>query len=528
MTPKFKYLLFVQALFLAAGLHAEELSNPITRFNIARYELEGNTLLTPTVVEQLLAPYAGKQRDFGDVQHAQEALENAYRKLGYSIVRVTLPEQELNQGVVHFKVIETRLGKVTVEGNRVFDETNIRNSLPGLRVGETPNLSEISRSIKVANENPAKKTTLQLQSSDQAGEINALLKVVDEKTWNASASVDNTGDANTGRNRMSVQLQQANIGGLDHVASVQYTTSLEHPSKVSVYGVGYHVPLYAMGDSLDFFGSYSDVDSGTVSAGLLNLQVSGKGSTFGTRYNHNFDRIGDYESKLSGGFDYKAFKNNIVLQGVPLGNDITVHPLSLTYSGNQPLIAGATDFYVSGVRNIPGGDKGGTTDFNRVRSGASPAYTLLRYGANYTRLLLSDWQMRVAFNGQSTRDALVPGEQFGAGGATSVRGFNEREISNDSGRVASLEMYTPNWCNSIHNATAQCRLLGFYDNAHVSRNNALPGEEAQASIGSIGVGLRMTVDKYVALQLDLGHVIDASDTQAKNKQRVHFKMAISY
>jgi hemolysin activation/secretion protein len=309
---------------------------------------------------------------------------------------------------------------------------------------------------------------------------------------------------------------------------VQYTTSLEHPSKVSVYGVGYHVPLYTLGDSLDFFGSYSDVDSGTVSAGLLNLQVSGKGSTFGTRYNHNFDRIGDYESKLIGGFDYKAFKNNILWQGIPLGNDITVHPLSLTYSGSQPLIAGATDFYISGMRNIPGGDKGGNADFDRVRTGASPTYTLLRYGANYSRLLASDWQMRITFNGQSTRDALVPGEQFGAGGATSVRGFNEREISNDSGRVASLEMYTPNWCTSIHNTAAQCRLLGFYDSAYVSRNNALPGEQTQASIGSIGIGLRLSIDKYFALQLDLGHVIDASDTQAKGKQRLHFKMAVSY
>ena len=39
--------------------------------------------------------------------------------------------------------------------------------------------------------------------------------------------------------------------------------------KVSVYGFGYHIPLYALGDSIDFFGAYSDVNSGTISAGIF-------------------------------------------------------------------------------------------------------------------------------------------------------------------------------------------------------------------------------------------------------------------
>ena len=528
MTLKLTNLLLVPLLTFASALHAEEIANPSPRFDIARFEVDGNTLLPSQKVTQLLAPYAGKQRDFGDVQHALEALENAYRERGYSVVQVTLPEQELNQGVVHFKVIETKLVNVTVEGNRTFDEANIRNSMPELRAGETPNMPAISRSLKVANENPAKKATLQLQSGDQAGGINALVKVADEKVWNINTSIDNTGDTNTGRNRMSVQLQHANIGGLDHVASLQYTTSLDHPSKVSVYGVGYHIPLYALGDSLDFFGSYSDVDSGTVSAGLLNLQVSGKGSTFGTRYNHNFDRVGDYESKLIGGLDYKAFKNNVTWLGAPLGNDITVRPLSLTYSANAPRNGSSTDYYITGVHNIPGGDNGSSDDFNRVRSGAPANYKLLRYGANYLRPLTSDWLLHATFNGQYTRDALVPGEQFGGGGATTVRGFSERAISNDAGRSASLELYTPNLCSGIRNTAAPCRLLGFFDHAYVTRNNALPGEQKQASIGSVGIGFRMDIDKSFTLQMDFGHVIDGTDTQAKGQQRLHFKMVASY
>jgi len=51
-------------------------------------------------VQAVLAPYTGAGRDFGDVQHALEALEALYRARGYDMVTVQLPEQELNGGAV--------------------------------------------------------------------------------------------------------------------------------------------------------------------------------------------------------------------------------------------------------------------------------------------------------------------------------------------------------------------------------------------------------------------------------------------
>jgi hemolysin activation/secretion protein len=501
-----------------------ESGSPIGRFEIVRFEVQGNTLLPGAVVDQLLAPYAGKERDFGSVQMALEALEAAYRQKGYNIVQVVLPEQELNRGVVHLQVIETRIGKIAVEGNRHFDEANIRRSLPGLREGESPNLTQVSASLKVANENPAKKTTLQLQSGDQDDQVNAVLQVADEKPWIAGIGVDNTGDEHTGRNHLTVQYQHADIGGLDHVLSLQYTTSLANPSQVSVYGAGYHIPLYAQGDSLDFYGSYSDVNSGTVSAGLFDLAISGKGTVLGARYNHNLSRQGDYDSKVIAGIDYKAFQNDISLAGTPLGNDITVHPLNVTYTGNWAAAASTVNFYVSGLRNIPGGNHGASADFNTARAGASANYSMLRYGAMYMRTLPEDWQLRLVLNGQVTGDALVQGEQFGAGGASSVRGFEEREVANDQGRATNAELYTPNLCAGA----AQCRLLGFYDTGYVSRNNPLPGEGTQESIGSVGFGLRLNVERYLALQVDYARVVDASDTTPKGSHRLHFRMLATY
>jgi hemolysin activation/secretion protein len=502
--------------------------NAIVRFDISRFEVEGNTLLPIQLIESTLVGYAGKNRDFGDVQRALEALEEQYRQAGFNVVQVGLPEQELNQGVIRLQVIETKVGAVRIEGNREFDAQNIRASLPGLREGETPDLPKISSSLKLANENPAKKVALQLQTADRDGEIDAVLKVTDERPWKLMASMDNTGNRSTGETHLTLQAQHANIANLDHVLSVQYTTTVEKPSKVSVYGAGYHLPLYRLGDSIDLFASYSDIDSGSVSAGIFDLLVSGKGTVLGSRYNHTLRRVGELESKLTFGLDYKAFKNNVLLAGAQLGNDVTVHPLSVAYSGVTPVGSGEFNFGVTGLRNIPGGDRGSQADFSRVRSGASASYTVLRYTAGYVHSLASDWSLRLNYSGQYSKDALVPGEQFGAGGASSVRGFQERDLSNDRGNLFNAELYSPNLCGSVTLAATQCRALVFADAASGSRNKALPGEAVNASIASAGLGMRVTVGKYLNLQMDYGQVVDAGATQGKGDKRLHVRLGLTY
>lgn len=507
---------------------AADTQDPIGHFEITRYEVQGNTLLAQTEINQLLAPFTGKERDFGSVQRALEALEAAYRKRGFNVVQVILPEQELNQGVVHFQVIQPKLGKIIVEGNRFFDDANIRRSLPALRTGETPNIGSISSSLKLANENPAKKTNLQLQTGDTDDQINATLKVIDDKPWRVGGSLDNTGNKTTGETQISTFFQHANVGGLDHVMSLQYTTSVEKPNQVRVYGAGYHMPLYGLGDSVDLFASYSDVDSGSVLAGIFDLQVSGKGSLFGARYNHNLQRKGDYEAKLIYGIDYKLYKNNVTLQNIQLGNDLAVHPLTAGYIGTWTLPRGELNVSVAAFQNISGGSHGGTADFNRVRAGAPANYNLIRYGATYNRVLQKDWLMRLNLSGQYAHDALVPGEQLGAGGANSVRGFLERDISGDSGAIINAEIYTPSLCAQVQNSAAQCRALAFYDAARMTRNSPLPGESASASIGSIGVGMRIGVGKNLTMQMDLGHVVDAGLSKDKGDNRLHFRLNLSY
>ncbi|MBQ5946953.1 ShlB/FhaC/HecB family hemolysin secretion/activation protein [Massilia sp. ST3] len=505
-------------------------ADDVVRFEISRFDVAGNSLLDPKEVERAVAPYVGAQRDFGDVQRALEALEALYHAHGYNVVTVQLPEQELNGGVVRLNVVQTRIGSVKVSGNRYHSEDNIRRSLPALVPGQTPNLKQVSANLKLANENPSRKIKLSLGSGAADDSVDASIEVADDKPWSVMLNLDNTGSEETGKTHAGVVLQHANLGGLDHVGSLQYTTTVEKPDQVAVWGLGYHIPLYAQGAALDFYASYSDVDSGIVSAGLFDLAVSGRGAVYGARYTRILPKSllagRDFEARLLLGADVKAYKNSVLFAQENFGNDVTVRPLSIGYTGRVALDGGEASFALTLLRNVPGGSRGGKEDFQRARLGAKAGYTALRFSGAWSRALgESDWQARLLANGQASGDALVPGEQFGAGGSTSVRGFDERALSTDSGLGANLELYTPNWCSR---AGWQCRALAFYDTAYGKRKHALPGELASTTIAGAGLGLRFAVGSSASLQADYGHVVKEGVLKGAGSGKLHVRLGLAY
>src|SRR5580700_8280290 len=200
----------------AMPLHAAvQVGDPIGSFDIARLEVAGDTLLGASAVQAAVAGFAGTGRDFGYVERAMAALEAIYHKRGFGLVKVILPEQELNGGVVHLTVIETRIGKVRVAGNTAHSEANIRRSLPAVAEGIIPNTDAISADLRIANENPSKKVNLELQSSSQPGVIDALEQVTDQRTWSVGGVVDNSGYESSCRNHVTAQYQNFDLGDLD-------------------------------------------------------------------------------------------------------------------------------------------------------------------------------------------------------------------------------------------------------------------------------------------------------------------------
>ena len=488
---------------------------PPPRFDIQRFDVQGNTLLTPAEIAEAVAPYTGASKDFADVQRALEALQRSYQRRGYGAVQVLLPEQELEAGVIVLRVIEPRIGKVTIEGNEFFDEANIRRSLPALQEGTTPNAQEIGRDARLANENPVKRASVLLRSGAKDGEIDATVRVQDEKFWRAAVSFDNTGSPSTGMYRLGFAYQHANLFDRDNVLTLQYQLDpepLEEADKLKVFGAAYRIPFYGWNSYLDLLFGYSDIGAvtGQVIQGVA-FNFSGSGTVLGARYTYLLPRLpflDEYDHRISVGVDYKAYTNQVAEATNPGANltpDVTIYPFSLTYTGTKRMESSALTFYASVVKNFFPHGADATPEVFRgppgvgVRPGVGdPRYHLFRYGLNYVHALPHDVQMRINFTGQWTRDALVPGEQFGLGGFENLRGLYEREGASDRGYRASFELYSPDVAPKFGLEGGHLRFLGFLDFGKVRLNHSEASEPCGPtscgfSAASIGVGMRLSL-----------------------------------
>jgi len=525
-----------------AVVHSEPL--PETNGNTAlvridRFDVRGNTLLDATQVESLLAPFKGKDRSYADIQRALEALEGAYRNAGYSAVHVNTPEQEVTEGTIIFEVIEAKIGKVVLSGNEHYDKDNIRNALPALVEGATPSARELSSNIRLANENPTRQMEVVLAVGEVENTVDAKVNVKDESPHKFFLTLDNTGNQNTGMYRTGIGYQHNNLFNRDHAATFNYSTSPSNANNVTQLSASYRLPIYSLGDSLDLIAAYSDTNAGTTSTVAGPLTFSGKGHVYSARYNHYLPRQGDYTSKIIAGLDYRAYLNNCSL-GVfgpagcgPAAFDVTVHPVSLTYNGTLTKPAYVLDYAGTLVRNIPGGSKGSSTDFNNVRpspiggAGARAGYTILRLNGSLSGVLPENWQYRLAANAQYTTDALVSGESFGLVGANTVRGFLEREVSSDKGYVLNAELYTPELASLLGMQNGSFRLLGFIDHSS-GQVVPLAGEAAtRTTAGSIGAGFRFAYGKNLVAKFDWARVTDGAGRVA-GSNRGHISLIASW
>lgn len=481
------------------------------RFEIRDFRVAGATLLSRTAIEQVLAPYTGPNREFADIDRALQALRAAYARLGYRGVVVRLQEQELDGGIVRIDATETTIESVDTRGLQYFAGDWLTKSLPMLEPGLAIDFDNLGRALDVINENPAIKVAVEIQPGTQDEQQRVRIVGADADPLTRFLSFDDTGNAATGRHRVAIGMRHADIGGRADMLTMQYAVSAEKPAAASFWGLGYRLPLPAQGLAADAYLGHSDVSSGTV-AGLFD--VAGKGTVAGLRLTRALDRIGSYRHQIAAALDYRDFRNRVTVNGgASLVPDYVVHPFSLSYSGELD----STSVTVTAVQGFAGGPRSDTATLSQARLGANAGYSLWRFGASHGEALPGGWLVRALASAQETSAALVPGEQFGLGGAQSVRGFEERHIAGDRGIRLSMEIHAP----SQPLERFELRPLAFVDYGALRRNQVQPGEVAHEGIASWGFGLRLQLQKQVALALDVARVERGTATQPVGRERMH-------
>lgn len=498
---------------LPAALLAAQPNEPVAvQFTVTGYRVEGENPLAAARTRAVLAPFTGEHLDLERLQEASEALEAALRAAGYPFHRVVIPPQRSASGEIRLEVLAFRIGRIEVRGNRHFTAESVLRMLPALRAGEPINARRLDRSLKVANQHPAKRLRLTMRESNEPDRIDALVEVNDRPPWRLFASLANRGSAGSGRNRLSLGAQHSNLFGRDHSATLSYITSPNHTRAVRQVGAFYRIPFYRAGATLDASFVYSEVDSGTVAEFF---DVSGSGRFWGLRYTQALPRRAGYRHSITIGLEDRFFDDRLRFDAAPIGNDVRSRPLSLGYRVRWSPRWGSAEARLDYARNLPGGTSNSAADYVAARAGARRGWDVLRYGASLLRGDEAGWRLLLAFDGQWSNEPLISGEQFGLGGPGSVRGFEDREISGDRGVQASLELTTPPLAPGLH-------VLGFLEGGQLRRIQAQPGERSRETAAALGLGLRWQWGGSLGLELDYGYVVNGAGTRERGDDRLHF------
>lgn len=536
---------------LAASPPALAAGNEV-HFAISRFQVEGNTLLPQSEIDRRIAALAGPNRTYGDIQAAVDALQAAYRQAGYTTVTVSLPEQELTGGVVRIQVTQAVIGKVTVTGNQHFDTANIRASVPVLQEGQPPRLHAISEALQLANENPAKQATVTLAEGATPGTIDARIAVNDSRPLRVIGTLDNTGTHATGKWRTGVALQDANLFGRDQVGTLAYTTAPDAPAGVrtDLYSLGYRIPFYGLGDSLDFIYGKSNTNapgSAPTLGGVLGF--TGKGDVASLRWNHFLGREGERSSRLVLGLTHKNIDARCTVGGVPVSIagptppiascvPYETTPLTLTYAAQRQGLKQTLAYSASVSHNFASGSRytnvdGRTDRYSYLTSGnrdTNDGFWVANGDAAFTQVLPGDWNLRLAGSAQYSPSPLVASEQFALTGAGLVRGFDERAVVADSGVVLNTEIYTPDLAPRA-GLSGPWRMLAFLDAGHGSNRRAdgtvVPHT---VNVSSIGFGTRFAWARNFDLRLDVARVLNAGNslTEHSGEWRAHFLAVLAY
>ena len=491
-------------------------------------------------------PHLGLGRSIQDIEAARLNLEKLYHDRGYKTVLVSIPQQQVHDGVVHLHVTEAAVGQLHIEGSRFHSLEGIRGKLTQLNEGSVPQFGEVQKQLADVNHTADLRVTPVLKASQTPGKVDVDLKVADTLPLHASLEVNNRYSANTAHARVVGELRYDNLFQAGQSISLQYQTAPDHPQDAKVGSLSYVMPLEA-NRVLALYAVHSDSQVAAVGE----LDVIGKGNIFGARWIAPLPTASrEFYHSFTAGADYKDLKQNVHLGGKDCASDFNsancnvLSPASypeftLLYSGTWlgpggsgagiPATLGrrsSTTFDV-GVNFTLRGLATERMQFADKRAGASTEFATLRPGLTREQLLPGAFSLVGRLEGQIASGPLLNNEEFAGGGAESVRGYTEAERLADNGFRASLELRTPQLLMPHWQRAERAYLLVFFDGAHLRVIDPQPQQQVTYTLESAGFGLRFK-DAGLMLNLDGARILKSGSVTPADRYRGLFQVAYSY
>jgi hemolysin activation/secretion protein len=503
------------------ALAQEQPDEDIVRFAIERFEVVGNTILSPDEIDNVVKPFTGPGKTAGDVEKARDKLEKYYHEKGYPTALVNIPEQSVESGVVQLKVIESKIRRVRITGNEYFTMESILEKMPSFRPGEILYLPSIQDELAQVNAHPDLKVAPVLMPGKELGTIDVELKVKDKLPLHGSLELNNRSTHDTTDLRLNALIRYDNLWQKEHSISFQFQTSPQDTDEVRALAFSYVFPTFWNPDHvLALYGVMSDSE---VAFGQ-GFETVGKGYILGLRNVIPFEPRDTYTHGLSLGLDYKDFDDTLSFSDDDddTVTPITYLPLSVTYNSALNHHSGVTRFN-AGLNMVFRSMVTDEEEFEDKRYESRGNYVYATLGVERYQPLPKDFQLTVKVDGQLSDQPLPSNEQYFAGGLKSVRGYKETEEVGDNAIHATVELAYPEFAGLFK--LPDWAILSphiFYDIANLEVLDPLPGQDQPNGLSGTGVGIRGQLSRYLNYEFSWGLALESTSNTESGDQQFYF------
>ena len=435
----------------------------------------------------------------GQMQQVANAVTEYYRSAGFVLAQAYIPAQEVQDGRVRIAVLEGTLGNVLVEGNEKYSTDVLASPFDEL-IDAPVTADGIESAILTASDYPGLSAFGVFRPGREVGTTDLVLRVQDERSFDASVRVDNHGTRFTGRNRGVVDIALNNpTGAGDRISGTVIRQT--DPSRSNFGEIRYERPLWA-GTLVG--GSYSR-NPFSVGAELEASELSGESTNVDLYMDHSMVR--SRAANVAGRLGWRRTQEVTKLTRAPVGLDELSYLFGELRFDSIDSEARAINAGTVGFAYGLGDQLGGNGEDAAAQQITPPR----RRGASTKFASNEFWKVEGTFSrfqkiadtiavlarveGQWSNDLLTSTQQYSIGGPNNVRAYNVSEFLVDKSFYASMEWSfdAPFFADAeFHDGVPWGQVLKvsfFADWAWGQLNDPTPTDIANLNVGGIGAGV---------------------------------------
>jgi len=506
------------------------------KFTVAKVQFRGDVAFIKelNLSDKITGALIGRSFTEGELVEMVKKYQQDCQKLGYYLATIRKSnDTDPQKGLVILDVDKGRYGSTTFKlvddpkrkGKHYVSEKQLGKSLGHLKEGETFDYDDFYKSVFQLNSQPDVKADVDLDLNSKIVDgvnhryANMIFKIKDDLPLHGSAEINNYGTKATGEWRLGSTIQDLNLTKHDDVLSLNIGSSTDLRTLYTLASSYYYPHYLGNGGAFVVYGGYSSIDSKEV---VPSVDISGIGWFSGAQASYKLLSTGRHELSAYLGVVYRYVEDTLAFEGTEaLPSKVTIIPLSfsLSYAALRPDLIGGRNF----VALKTSYDMGGSSDeeFNAVREGARAGYLVENIQMARLQSLSfnskggqgNEWLMFMKIDAQLSGGKLIPAEQLAVGGATSVRGYIERELRSDNGVSGTIEIRTPfidglfDFMNpwSTKGSRDRWQFITFVDGAYLDSDSSNPIANNNATtLVSAGLGFRTSFRENAQLKFDWG------------------------